>query len=362
MGGAPPPRSDGALVPHSSPRSNPNRTKFPTDAPLAATERPEIPVFIGVRADPRNVGRMSISRNRPCTEPIRNMSVQLSRVPSGGCAAWPTICSVTTTTLRTRAAPPGPRRRGRLALPVAGCGCSSDSSSSGGANDPAKAIPVSAPFYLEATVRPTGSDRTDLEAAGRKILRTNDPAREAPPADRPGGPQAGQDLRARHPAVARRQGGDRDHRLRGRPAGVRSGRQLDRRREGRRSHQRRQQLRRQAQLRGHRLPLRPEGRHRGRRRQALPRDRVRALLQAGRAPADKGGDSLASNQDLQDARSATGNRPGFMFVDLQGLLRTVAGSAASSLGPSQLSAINGIFQRFRAFGAGITRRRPGGPA
>jgi hypothetical protein len=42
-----------------------------------------------------------------------------------------------------------------------------------------------------------------------------------------------------------------------------------------------------------------------------------------------------------------------MFVDLQGLLRTVAGSAASNLGPSQLSAINGLFKDFRAFGVGI---------
>jgi len=40
-------------------------------------------------------------------------------------------------------------------------------------------------------------------------------------------------------------------------------------------------------------------------------------------------------------------------VDLQALLRTVAGSAGSSLGPSELSAINGVFKRFRAFGVGI---------
>jgi hypothetical protein len=67
----------------------------------------------------------------------------------------------------------------------------------------------------------------------------------------------------------------------------------------------------------------------------------------------KGGDSLATNQDLRDARDKVGGDPGFMFVDLQGLLRSVASSAASSLGPSQLSAINGIFKRFRAFGVGI---------
>jgi hypothetical protein len=62
-----------------------------------------------------------------------------------------------------------------IALPIAGCGSSANSSSSG-ASDPAKAIPISAPFYLEATVRPTGKDKTDLEAAASKILGTSDPA------------------------------------------------------------------------------------------------------------------------------------------------------------------------------------------
>jgi len=42
-----------------------------------------------------------------------------------------------------------------------------------------------------------------------------------------------------------------------------------------------------------------------------------------------------------------------MFVNMQSLLRSVAGTAGSSLGPSELSAINGLFKRFRSFGVGI---------
>jgi len=84
----------------------------------------------------------------------------------------PTIRRVTTTLSLS------PRRLAVLAataiaIPIAGCG-SSDSSSSGN-TDPAKAIPASAPFYLEATVRPDGKQRTDVEAALKKILRTDDP-------------------------------------------------------------------------------------------------------------------------------------------------------------------------------------------
>jgi hypothetical protein len=43
-----------------------------------------------------------------------------------------------------------------------------------------------------------------------------------------------------------------------------------------------------------------------------------------------------------------------MFVDMQSLLRSTAGSAGSALGPSELAAINNVFKRFRAFGVGIS--------
>jgi Protein of unknown function (DUF3352) len=53
-----------------------------------------------------------------------------------------------------------------------GCG---SSSSSGGDDDPAALIPANAPVYAEATLRPEGKVGADLEAALKKILRTEDP-------------------------------------------------------------------------------------------------------------------------------------------------------------------------------------------
>ena len=61
-----------------------------------------------------------------------------------------------------------------LALLVAGCGGSSAS----GGDDPASAVPASAAFYLEATVRPEGDLRDDALAAAGKVLRTQDPQAE----------------------------------------------------------------------------------------------------------------------------------------------------------------------------------------
>jgi len=55
---------------------------------------------------------------------------------------------------------------------VAGCG---SSSGSGGSDDPAALIPAGAPVYVEATVRPEGKVRSDVEGALKKILRTDDP-------------------------------------------------------------------------------------------------------------------------------------------------------------------------------------------
>jgi hypothetical protein len=55
---------------------------------------------------------------------------------------------------------------------AAGCG---SSSGSGGANDPAALIPAGAPVYIEGVVRPEGKVRSDVEGALKKILRTDDP-------------------------------------------------------------------------------------------------------------------------------------------------------------------------------------------
>jgi hypothetical protein len=55
---------------------------------------------------------------------------------------------------------------------AAGCG---SSSGSGGADDPAALIPAGAPVYVEGIVRPAGKVRSDLEGALKKILRTDDP-------------------------------------------------------------------------------------------------------------------------------------------------------------------------------------------
>jgi hypothetical protein len=262
----------------------------------------------------------------------------------------PTICLVTTTFS-------SPRRlavlaAAALAIPIAGCGSSDDSSSGGGAGDPAKAIPASASFYLEATVRPTGKQRTDLEAALGKILRTNNPgAKITALIDKSSdnGQTYAKDIEpwlGRKAAVAvtgftagkpdwavvinstdddkarKSVEGDKDYSVKRSYEGV------DYRVNPKESDA-------QGVVDGFAI----DGSENGFKQ-------VVHLLK-------KGGDSLATNADLRDARDKVGGDPGFMFVDLQGLLRSVAGTAGSSLSPSQLSAVNGIFKRFRAVGVGI---------
>ena len=58
---------------------------------------------------------------------------------------------------------------------LAGCGGGDDDD--GGSTDvgPAAAVPVSAPIYVDATVKPTGSAESDAKAALSKVLDTNDP-------------------------------------------------------------------------------------------------------------------------------------------------------------------------------------------
>jgi hypothetical protein len=240
-----------------------------------------------------------------------------------------------------------------IALPIAGCG-SSSSSSGGGADDPAGAIPISAPFYLEATVRPSGKDKTDLEAAGRKILRTSDPAAKLRQlidnASKDQGKSYEKDI---DPWLGQKAAVAITGFAAGKPEFAVVVNSTD---DGK-----------AADLINGDSSYPDKRSFEGNDYRFDPKDAtaggvVKHFLIIGSEPAfkqvahllNKGGDSLASNQDLRDARSATGNRPGFMFVDLQGLLRTLASSAASNLGPSELSALNGIFQRFRAFGVGIT--------
>jgi hypothetical protein len=59
-----------------------------------------------------------------------------------------------------------------VAAIAAGCGSSSSSSSD---HDPAALIPAGAPLYAEATIQPDGKVGSDLDAALKKILRTDDP-------------------------------------------------------------------------------------------------------------------------------------------------------------------------------------------
>ena len=63
-----------------------------------------------------------------------------------------------------------------VAVPAAilsGCG----GGGGGGSTDvgPAAAVPANTPIYLDATVKPTGSAKSNADAALSKILNTNDP-------------------------------------------------------------------------------------------------------------------------------------------------------------------------------------------
>jgi hypothetical protein len=57
-------------------------------------------------------------------------------------------------------------------LAASGCGSSAGGAADG---DPAGAVPAAAPLYAEVVVSPSGAMRDDALAAGRKILRTDDP-------------------------------------------------------------------------------------------------------------------------------------------------------------------------------------------
>ncbi len=61
------------------------------------------------------------------------------------------------------------------ALALALCGCGSSSHPSGTEADPATAVPAAAPAYVGATVRPSGSQQSAAEAAGKALTGTPDP-------------------------------------------------------------------------------------------------------------------------------------------------------------------------------------------
>lgn len=62
---------------------------------------------------------------------------------------------------------------GTLALGIAACGSEEASDA-----EPASAVPASAPFYVEAAIRPEGDLKSDADAALGKILNTDDPGGE----------------------------------------------------------------------------------------------------------------------------------------------------------------------------------------
>jgi hypothetical protein len=240
-----------------------------------------------------------------------------------------------------------------FAVPIAGCG-SSSSSSGGGAGDPAKAIPASAPVYLEATIQPTGKQRTDLEAAGRKVLRTGDPAakikelidkaakKEGKSFDKDIKPWLGSkaaiavtSMAAGQPQFAVVVDSTDDAKAR--------------------------------KLIEDDSSYKTKRSFEGTDYRFDPKDGtaggvIKHYLVIASEPSfkqvatllGKGGDSLAGNKDLQAARAKVGGRPGFAFVDLRGLVRTIAADGSANLGPTELAALDSVFKRFRAFGVGAS--------
>ena len=66
-----------------------------------------------------------------------------------------------------------------VAIPIAGCGGGGGGGGAGSDADPAKLVPASAAVYFEATIRPEGDQRDDVNAAAKKLLKTEDPGKKA---------------------------------------------------------------------------------------------------------------------------------------------------------------------------------------
>jgi hypothetical protein len=221
-----------------------------------------------------------------------------------------------------------------VAAAASGCG---DSTSRGDANDPASAIPQSASVYVEATLGSAVQRRTTL-ATLRRILPPDSPGQRLEDLiDSSGATKAAI-------AITGLTAGKPDWVAVVKPIDDAKARQALEQEPG-------YTIRRSYEGADYRVNPR-EGQAVGLVDHFAIDGTENAFKQVAHL-LKKGGDSLASNADLQDARDKVGGRPGFMFVDLPALLRGAAGSAGSALGPSQLSAINGVFKRFRAFGVGI---------
>jgi hypothetical protein len=237
-----------------------------------------------------------------------------------------------------------------LAIPIAGCG-SSDSASSG-STDPAKAIPASAPVYVEATVQPAGKQKADLEAALSKILRTDDPAGKITSMIDKGshGQTFEQDVK---PWLGDKAAFALTGVGAGKGLGVAVINSTD-------------DAKAQDAIAGDKSYSQKRS-YEGTDYRYDPSNNTAAAVTSGFVVAGdeaavqqvihvltKGGDSLASNVDLQDARAKVGGRPGFLFVETATLLRDAIGAAGPALGSNQLSAVTGAFKKYRAFGVGIS--------
>ena len=104
------------------------------------------------------------------------------RIVSGGRRERRTACNAPEckTSCVTEGVTPTLRRMPRAALAALIClslvvlaGCGGGTASGG--DDPASAVPANAAVYVDATVRPEGSQREDALAAAGKVLRSSDP-------------------------------------------------------------------------------------------------------------------------------------------------------------------------------------------
>ncbi len=363
MGGAPPPRSDGA---HSNPTLPHKATPIAQKIPQTAPPRPSGPQnplcssgFCGRSSECQtnvHLRQSLVHPARSATRPaglgrsVRPMCVR--RGVSWGVRAPYDLARDDHLLL--------PARRlavlaaAALAIPIAGCGSSSDSSSSGGANDPAKAIPASAPFYLEATVRPTGQQRTDLEAALSKILRTNDPgAKITELIDKSGKEKGKSYAKDIEPWLGDKAAVAITGFAAGQPQfAVVINSTDDAKASDLINTDSSYKTKRSFEGTDYRYDPSDKTARGGRR--ALPRDRLGAVVQAGRAPARQGRRSRwgPTRTSRTRARRSAG-APASCSWTCRASCARVAGSAGSSLGPSELSAINSVFKRYRAFGVGI---------
>ena len=181
------PGSLSANLSHFPPQRNPNCTFFPTYPSHLPSKHRKCPLrsFFPRRGPATFRGRSrdarppaSPPRARPRAD-LRCRSARVDRPPLARSSAGGTRSSAPAPLLHS---PPSPRRAALLALDLrshdalAGCG----SSSSPGTNaDPAGVVPASAPLYAGAVVRPSGTLKTNANAAATSL--THQPDSYTPP-------------------------------------------------------------------------------------------------------------------------------------------------------------------------------------